>query len=177
MNKKLLVMTLLAGASFTSMVHAVDGQGTLAITGEIIEAGCNIDSGSKDIKVLMGKISKTAFTQAHDTAGAKPFEIKLTNCPSGITGASIRFSGTPDTKNKQVLGVTAGSGTAIGVGIGLYGADGTTLIPLGDNSPVQTKVGTAVTFSFYAKYIATAALAGITAGKADANATFTIVYN
>lgn len=34
-----------------------------------------------------------------------------------------------------------------------------------------------MTFSFYAKYIATAELAGITAGKADANATFTIVYN
>ncbi|MFI0488956.1 MAG: fimbrial protein [Yersinia sp. (in: enterobacteria)] len=136
MNKKLLVMTLLAGASFTSMVHAVDGQGTLAITGEIIEAGCNIDSGSKSISVPMGKISKTAFTQVGDTAGAKPFEIKLTNCPSTITNPSIRFAGKADIKNRQVLEVTGG---AVGVGIGLYEADATTIIPLGVKSAEKKK--------------------------------------
>lgn len=173
MNKKLLVMTLLAGGSFTSMVHAVDGQGTLAITGEIIETGCNIDPGSKSISVPMGKISKAAFTNAGDTAGAKPFEIKLTSCPIGITRASIRFFGTPDKDDIKVLKVS----TATGVGIGLYEADGATIIPLGDNSAVQTKVGDAVTFSFYAQYIATVEPSKITAGEANANATFTIVYN
>jgi major type 1 subunit fimbrin (pilin) len=175
MNKKLLVMTLLAGGSFTSMVHAADG--TLAITGEIIDAGCDINSGNKNISVPMGKISKTAFTQAGDTAGVKPFEIKLTNCPPAITGASIRFSGKPDTKNKQVLEVTAGSGTAKGVGIGLYDADRTTLIPPGGSSTAQTKAADVMTFSFYAKYIATVEPSKITAGEANANATFTIVYN
>ncbi|QNQ55470.1 fimbrial protein [Serratia liquefaciens] len=167
-------MTLLAGAVFSFGAYAADG--TITITGEIIDAGCNINGSgtSPNIPIVLGQISKTGFTDAGDTSGAKAFDIRLSSCPSSITGATVSFSGPADTANNQILAVTGG---AAGVGVGLYEENATTLIPLGTSSVSKTLTANAADFRFYAKYVATAAQGGIKAGQANANADFTINYN
>jgi len=175
MNNKIFALALLTGSAFTSSVFAADG--TINITGEIIDAGCNINgsgSSSAVVPVTLGKIAKTGFTNVGDTSGAKSFDISLTDCPEGISSATVRFSGPVAAGNNRVLAVTGG---AEGVGVGLYESDSTTLIPLGSDSAAKTVNADSMNFRFFAKYIATAVPADISAGPANATADFAISYN
>ncbi len=65
---------------------AVDG--TITITGEIIDSTCKINGADPPAHILVNlpKIATTALKDKGDVAGATVFLIKLTECPTSLTG-------------------------------------------------------------------------------------------
>jgi len=162
--------TIFSGMS--SLSYASDGN--LNFTGEITNNPCTVvgDSGA-NVNVMLGKVSQTSFANAGDEAAATSFALKLTNC-SNVTSAQVSFDGASDAVNKSLIKLSAGADAATGVGIGIYEANGSTLIPLFSKSKeVAVKEG-AAQFDFVAKYVATSK--DVKAGSANGSATFTVAY-
>ncbi len=65
------------------------------------------------------------------------FAIDLQNCGSTASGVTVSFSGAADSRNTDLLALTAGESDASGIGIALYDQN-KTLIPLGQESDVVT---------------------------------------
>lgn len=170
-NKLLFLM-------FFAATPALAADGTINFTGEILESACQVDTSSANQTVELGKVSASAFDQSGATAAATKFDIKLTNCPTtdgSPTIASVKFDGTNNTTNPDILALT-GTSTAKDVGIAIYEKDGATLIPMSNKSQDNTidTTSSAVTLSFIAKYMSTAAKVG--AGTANGTTNFTIIY-
>lgn len=167
----MLIATTLSPIS----AYAVDG--TINFTGTILNAACTVDPGSVTQTVSLGTVNKAEFVNAGDAVSSGPITITVGDCDPAVTRVAVRFDGPLAAGNTELLGLT--SGGAAGVGIGIYEADGSTLVPLGTKSAGITAPATAATadMNFVAKYVATAANAGITAGVANAVATFTLDYN
>ena len=171
--KQRILALLVAAAAISPVAHAADG--TVKFTGKILDSACTVDASTKDQTVALGQIDKGAFSAAGDTAAATRFSIKLTACPATVTSAKVKFDGTADAGNNNVLALTSGTGVATGVGVQLANADGSVL-PLYTDSTSTTLSTTGVnTLDFVARYIATAAT--VTPGEADATANFTVNYN
>ncbi|OZI71906.1 fimbrial protein [Bordetella genomosp. 12] len=66
--------------------RAVDG--TITINGEITDQTCRIEGKDPphNLIVNLPKIGRTALKAVNVTAGATPFEIKLTDCPTTLNG-------------------------------------------------------------------------------------------
>ncbi|MDR0218451.1 MAG: type 1 fimbrial protein [Enterobacteriaceae bacterium] len=179
MKTKLTISSLFFSSFFMPLANAEDGQ--IEFKGKIISEACTVDTNSQKQTVDMGTINTSALNAVNKTAGAARFTIKLTNCPGSISGASARFDGQLDAKNKNYLALNnADNKAAQGVAIGIYENDSNTLIPMGTTSksnPLGKIKGSSADLDFMAKYVATLDPAGITAGSANAVANFTIVYN
>jgi len=173
MNKNLIALAIVAGSAFTSIAHAADG--TVNFTGTITDTACTVSAATKNQTVDLGTVSKTAFAAAGDTASPTKFTIVLQNCPTTVTNASVKFDGPIDANNSNLLALTAGTGIATGVGVGIYEQDASTLIPIATKSASKPVSSTAdTTLNFIAKYVATAA--SVTQGPANAATNFTISY-
>lgn len=175
MNKKLIAVAMLASAALTSAAHAADG--TINFTGNITDTACVVNTASANQNIPLGTVSDTAFSAAGDTAASKKVTITLESCPAAFTTASVSFDGTSDADNTNILALTSAS-TATGVGVALYEADGSTLIPLHTTSSaitLDTTAGAVNNLDYVAKYMSTAT--AVTAGTANASTDFTIVYN
>ena len=171
MNKKLIAIAILAGASFASVAQAADG--SINFTGNITDAACTVTPATASQSVNLGTISSGVFAAAGDVAGATRFSIDLTSCPASVTSATVIFDGPADASNSDLLAVTAGAGAATGVGVGIYEEDASTLIPVASASASKALSTTADTsFSFIAKYVATGS--AVSAGSANAVSDFTI---
>ncbi|EPT6973898.1 fimbrial protein [Cronobacter sakazakii] len=177
--KKILLMTTMAALACSSSLTwaATTGEGQVNFTGEILDAGCEVvNSQSSPLAVDLGKISKTAFTGIGSTTNITSFVLQLKNCPETVTKASIKFGGTADTDNVDVLALTGGTGAASGVGIQLVDADGTPLNLYTASADYALETGTATNnLEFGARYIQTGAT--VTAGVANGSSTFTVTYN
>lgn len=176
MKKNLMAATLAAAAVMTSAsVFADDGQ--INFTGEITDQGCKVsNTPTAPLNVAMGKISTGSFHGAGSTASATKFTLKLTECPSTVSTATIAFDGTSLNGNNTILALTGGTGAATGVGIQLSD-DSNTVVPLFMKSKAYTlKSGSeSNNLEFVARYIATAD--EVKPGAANATANFTIHYN
>lgn len=172
--KKLALIAALAATGLCPTAFAADG--TINFTGSIRDTACTVNTGSATQTVNLGTVAASAFGAAGSQASARQFAITLTNCPSAVTSASIRFDGPLASGNSSLLGLTSGTGVATGVGVGIYEKDSTTLIPIGQASSAVTLSSTGSnTLNFIAKYVSTAATVG--PGAANAAATFTVAYN
>lgn len=172
-------VTLLAVFSSAS-ISAADG--TINFKGNILDAACIVDldgAGAKTMDVLMGDVSKTAFTGTGSTAGgsasATKFNITLKNCPETVSTAKVKFDGIAYAGDNTVLALTNETGVAKGVGIQLADKSGEVL-PLFTQSASYNLVSgaNANILDFYARYIQKDA--AVTAGKANSVATFTVNY-
>lgn len=173
MNKKLIALALLAGSTFAGVANAADGN--INFTGNITSAACTITPASEIQAVALGTVSSTGLGAVGDTSAPTKFEVVLTSCPAAANSAVVKFDGRSNADNSSLLAITDGTGAASGVGIGLYEGDGSTQIPVGAESASKTLSTTAdTTFTFYAKYMATAA---VTEGSANAVSDFTVIYN
>lgn len=175
MKKNLIAVAVLASSAFGISAFAADGQ--VNFTGEIIDAGCTVvNTPSNPLEVKLGKVARTSFTQAGDTAAATGFTIQLKDCPATVGTASVKFDGTSVAGDNSVLALTQGPGVATGVGIQLSD-DANTVLPLFTPSkayPLQS--GSAINnLDFVARYIATSST--VTVGPANSMASFTINYN
>jgi major type 1 subunit fimbrin (pilin) len=156
---------------FSGLVQA-DG-GKINFNGEILDTACEIDTGSKDLDVNLGKVSKTDFSGAGSIAAETGFELKLTNCPI-VTSATIKFEGTAKDGDNKVIDVKDDVGAAGGVGIQILDAS-RNVVPLFTPSSSYDLLEGMNTLAFTARYYATAA--EVTAGPANAVANFTVNYN
>ncbi|MGV2293574.1 fimbrial protein [Trinickia sp. YCB016] len=136
---------------------------------------CDIDTGSRNISVILGDMREDKFTGIGTTSPDKTFNINL-NCtqPSGTYNAALTFSATAD--SSQVPGVIAlasDPSAAAGVGIQLL-MNGQ---PVGFNTGLGAGVATAgatLSIPMTARYYQTAAK--VKPGKANGIATFVVSY-
>lgn len=174
MKKNLLASLITATSIFAiSTVFAADG--TIDFTGEITDQACELAAGSDALKVNLGKVSKKSLPSAGSTAAATKFTIKLTNCPSSVTAASVKFDADSYLGDDSVIKIKQETGAATGVGIQITD-DVNTVVPLFTASktyPLKESVEN--NLDFRARYIAKTD--SVTVGPANGSATFTINYN
>ncbi|CAM3081385.1 putative major fimbrial subunit LpfA [Klebsiella spallanzanii] len=177
--KKTLLAAVVAGcATFSGAALADDGQ--VKFIGDIIDAGCDVVNDlSNPLEVQMGQIAKTAFSGTGSTAAEQGFDIKLENCPTTVTKASVLFSGDNVGGDNDKLQLTgAGTDPDVAEGVALQLVDGSTnsTLPLFTRSTSLTIPSTGnIDLPFRVRYIQTDAT--VVAGKANGTANFTISYN
>lgn len=174
MNKKLLPVAALIIAAPAINAYATNGK--VNFTGEIIESTCTVTSGDQNKDVFIGKYPTSAFTATGDVTASKAFTINLEKCESG--DYSLRFDGPTVAGNPNLLSVDQ----AGGVGIEILTND-EKVIPINQDASTSSpwvnvatpgdSSGTA-TFNLKARY--KSFMDKVTAGTANASATFTIEY-
>ncbi|HHQ6629759.1 TPA: fimbrial protein [Serratia fonticola] len=156
-------------------VHAADlGVVNLRMTATLVANTCTISHSSLSKTVDMGT---WATKQLVTPQGLPPvrFTINLENCGGLSSGVAVSFSGKADSDNNTLLALTTGKGAASKVAIAILDKD-RNRIPLGRASAITPLAGGAANASlvFYSQYVATAR--PVTAGAANADATFTLDY-
>ncbi|HEK1792178.1 TPA: type 1 fimbrial protein [Proteus mirabilis] len=134
--------------------------GTINFTGEITDQACTVDGSSKSL-ATKGEV-----------AGLKDFTIKLIDCPVDTTVA-VRFGGTRDASDRDILAIEQVSGGATNVGIALFEKDAVSQIKLYDDSQDVQITGTEINLDYVARYKATDAA---TPGPANGSAVYSIQY-
>lgn len=101
--KKILLASLIAGASLSSTAFAYDGQVTF--TGEIVNSTCVVetDDNSGNQTVALPKIAASALSEAGRVAGTTPFDIKIKDC--GTTSKTVKALFENDTAVDAATGV------------------------------------------------------------------------
>ena len=195
--KKIAMMMSAAGLAFAAMSAAHAAEGTINFTGDIVAASCGITGGNgtsvtggkgdQSIDVKMGKVSVDALGSPAGGGIAAGTAINLSlvcgATGKGLNTVKVRFdpaSGSGvDGNNNKLLKTT---GTAKGVGIGIYNADGA-LLNLGANETfdaplVQGGTPEAPTYkadlALRAGYVKAAA--DVEAGTANGTLPFTLTY-
>lgn len=169
-NKIILATALMAGLAGTAYAE----NGTIRFTGNIIDTACEVSTESQNQTVNLGDVGTNAFPAAGSTAAPARFTITLNNCPSSVSSASVRFDGTGDASNSQILALDSGQ-TAKNVGVAIYEQNSTTLIPIGsDSQDVTLSSEGSNELTYIAKYYATAV--PVEAGTANSMTTFSIIY-
>lgn len=145
----------------------------VSVTGNLIGNTCIVATDSKEQTVPLGAIGIKQFTGSAGVSNIKtPFTLTLEECGPTFTGVKIRFSGTPDNENPQLLKIADGGATGVAVQI----LDK-------DSAPVSLETQTVaygtpgddnVKITFYARLAATGA--PVTAGDVSAVATWTTEY-
>jgi len=162
-----LSTAMYAGAAFSDDV----GQVNIQWTANIITWGCTISSASSDMTVPLGSWSTRNFSSG-DVTSPIAFSISLSGCNSNTVAAT--FTGTSDSKNSNYLSLSSTS-TATNVAIEIKDSS-QNILPLNTLSPVTTVTSSGnATLNFFANYIGTGN--NVTAGTANADATFTLTYD
>ncbi|MFP2514402.1 fimbrial protein [Buttiauxella agrestis] len=176
MNKNLIAVAFAAVAA-VSASNAFAISGTVNFTGEILDAACTVDVASQNQTVALGAYNKSEFTTSGDVTAAKRFSIVLKDCPATVTAAHVRFDGTPEASNPDLLAIDSTvAGAATGVAINLMSADMVQL-PLHGENPYRYNLSSSAdnTLNFYAQYKST--VNTVTAGPANSVANFSVIYN
>lgn len=113
-NIKRLVFLISCMVFFLSG-HSWAYDGTINVTGNIIDGSCDIDTDSIDVN--LGDVPVSSFQQTGDQSNLVPFNITLSNCSASIKGADIMFVGVPDDNNITLLKLTQDSGVAGNVAV------------------------------------------------------------
>lgn len=167
--------TILSACCLLVAGHALASDGTIHFTGSIVDQTCTVDSGSQNLNVDLGSVAQTALNGA---AGMKAtptkFTLSLSDCPDTVAAANVKFDGTSDGVNQNLLALDSGSGIATGVGIEIADKNGTA-IPLHTASSDYTLTSTGTNnLDFVARYVSTGT--AVTSGTAEATSQFTINY-
>ncbi|WP_088143128.1 fimbrial protein [Achromobacter xylosoxidans] len=178
MNKNTLAkFALLATAAAVSQA-ALAEDGRIQFNGEIVDAPCSVSPSATNLVVPLGKVSRASMDGAagkHSTPAQ--FEIQLTDCSASAKGASVTFSGTPDSISNDVLAISNSGGlTANATGVAVEIRDALhAKIALGSASPKYFLGLGTNNLKFEAAYVSTGA--SVTPGPANATAQFTVNYN
>lgn len=171
MKKQLAILAI--ASAMTTSVFAADG--TINFTGEIIDAACDVTPTTASQIVNLGKVSDKSLGTVGNTAAATSFKIDLASCPAAVSTASVKFDGVPYNGDTSAIALTPAPGAATGVGIEIRDADGSVLPLYTASQSVTLSQAATNSLQFSAAYVAKDAT--VTAGPADATATFSVVYN
>ncbi|EEA1793999.1 hypothetical protein C9588_24490 [Salmonella enterica subsp. enterica serovar Muenchen] len=173
---KLLAVAVLSAAGM-SAASAVT-QGTLTITGNVVDQTCEVDAAQLTRTVDLGDITQGVIMAAaqHASVTSKPLTFDVTNCPASATGVGIRFDYTTDATDTQYL---ANTGNGKGVLLGITD-DADALVASGNvvnAANLDTTAGTATVNAKVQAYRTAVADTDVTAGNIASTATVTVVMN
>lgn len=168
------VLILMATAGLTLPCYASLGQINLEIKATIVAATCSVSADSKNKTIEMGTWGVKQFTATPAAGPAVPFIINLENCGAAASGVVVTFRGTPSPQNSTLLALN-GESTATHLALALLDHN-RQRISLGQPGPVYslTPGERSAALEFYAQYYATGGQ--VTAGTANADATFSVEY-
>lgn len=145
----------------------------VSVTGNLIGNTCVVAQDSVEQNVPLGTIGIKQFSRAGAVSNIKtPFTLRLEACGPTFAGVKIRFSGTPDDANPQLLKIADGGAT--GVAVQILDKE-SVLIPLNTKTTAYGTAGDdSVQMTFYAQLVATST--PVSAGDVSALATWTTEY-
>ncbi|EGB7594028.1 type 1 fimbrial protein [Salmonella enterica] len=173
---KLLAIAVLSAAGMSAASAATNG--TLTITGNVVDQTCEVDAAQLTRTVDLGDITQGAIMAVAQNASVsnKPLVFDVTNCPASAAGVGIKFDYTTDTTNTQYL---ANGGSGKGVLLGITD-DADALVAPGsvvNAANLDTTAGTATVNAKVQAYRTAATAADITAGNIASTATVTVAMN
>ncbi|QCP51171.1 type 1 fimbrial protein [Trinickia violacea] len=160
-----IAQTLAALTAVASAPAAMAADGTITFTGTLNATTCTITAGgggtgTKNIAVEMPTVSASSLSASGDTAGLKPFSIKLSGCTGDATSVATHFenSGKVDQTTNR-LKLDTGTGAAENVQIELLNKD-RSQIKIAATSGNQESQKVALTgggaqLDYHARYVAT----------------------
>lgn len=141
-------------------------------TSTITTPGCTVTNTT--INVPMGNVKRNTFTGVGYQSTPVPVNI-LMNCQPR-TQVSYRIDATADSSGvADVIAIDKPSTGTAASGVGITLTDRGNPVALGTTIPHLISAGGLMIVQLYARYYQTAPR--VTAGKADATATFTLTYN
>ncbi len=157
----------------SAVTTRVDGD---AIT--IVTPSCLVDTGSKNIPVVFGKVPQSDFKGRGTTAAERNFNIRL-KCNAGVGTQNtvyLRMDATPDPAGDAgVLRISQASGSATATGVGIQIIDGQKVpVKYGDDALVGPSKDGDYVLPYTARYFQTGNT--VTPGQANGMATFTLDY-
>lgn len=154
--------------------HADLGQINIIMTATLVSNACTVSANSRDIVINMGTWGTRQFKATPFGVPEVPFTINLEDCGAAATGVSVTFNGVEDSHDATLLSLS-GANSAKNIAIAILDSQ-KNRIAIGQSSPVLnlTPNQTSVELKFYGQYVATGG--DITAGTANADATFTLEY-
>ncbi|WP_241627658.1 fimbrial protein [Rosenbergiella epipactidis] len=171
MKKTLLIIPFLIATTFASM--STYAANSVNFVGNVYNTACTLTVGNTG-SVQMGNVLTGDFTAAGDTTRDVEFPVTFSGCPNAIPNAQIKFDGSADSVNSNLLAINTGTGMAKGLGIAIYEKNKTQILPLGTFSSSISLTGGGATANFVAKYMATSST--VSAGGANATANITVIY-
>ena len=128
-----------------------------------------------EIAVSLGTQKASQFVNVGDASTPTAFDINLTGCSASSVHINITGAADPNYTNAATNGVLATSGGATGVGIQLRRRDTSAIMKLNqDNTWTSSYTSGSLTLPLEARYIKNNV--AVTAGQANATATFTMSY-
>lgn len=157
--------------AFTVPVRGYDV--LVSVTGSVMGNTCIVAADSEEQTVPLGTIGIKQFTETGAASNIKtPFTLTLEECGPTFAGVKIRFSGTPDDDDPQLVKIAGGGAT--GVAVQILDKDSVP-IPLDTQTAAYGAAGDeTVKMTFYARLVATGA--PVNAGDVSAVATWTTEY-
>ncbi|EAZ1417769.1 type 1 fimbrial protein [Salmonella enterica subsp. enterica serovar Carrau] len=173
---KLLAIAVLSAAGMSAASAATNG--TLTITGNVVDQTCEVDAAQLTRTVDLGEITQGNIMAVAQNASVshKPLVFDVTNCPASATGVGIKFEYTTDATNTQYLENT-GNGKGVLLGIT---DDADALVAPGsvvNAANLDTTAGKATVNAKVQAYRTAAADTDVTAGNIASTATVTVVMN
>lgn len=149
------------------------GQTNLQMTATLVANTCSVSTDSTGQYVDLGHWATNWFTEGKRTWPVE-FAINIENCNGISAGVAVTFTGTTDAADSQLLALSADS-TATHVGVSILDKDKNAVTP-GISSTIYpiNKTSSRASLVFYGQYVATSDI--VTAGKANADTTFTLTY-
>ncbi|OAT49460.1 type 1 fimbriae major subunit [Proteus hauseri ATCC 700826] len=173
----LAAVLTLAFAGYANAATVTVSGGTVHFVGQIVAAGCSVDSESMNQTVEMGQVRTAAFAAKGDKSDAKDFNITLNNCDVAIA-KNVAFSFLGQTSTATDILALSGTtdGSAKNVGINIIDQSGVNLKVDGSTFGAKTAlVNGRNIIPLTARYISTGDT--VQAGQANAVATFNVQYD
>ncbi|WP_152903485.1 fimbrial protein, partial [Serratia marcescens] len=178
--KRMPLLALFSAAMLSPPLYAADG--SINVTGRVVENACAVAAESKNIMVDFGE-------QAGNTSlGGRGYSrtIRLLDCPSGAKQVKIRFEGTAISDNGSDRYIFAPDnhgqpGVAQNVGFGISHIDDSTSIKVnGESKPYELKNSGSgsennITFGVFLHWLDKSK--PIPLGEAMGTIQFSILYN
>ncbi|HBA7870665.1 fimbrial protein [Escherichia coli] len=163
------------GAAGAAQLSKNQGQGVVNFKGTVIDTPCGISPDSVDQSIDFGQISKSHLSNG-GTSVQKNLDIKLVNCDistaSAMKSVSVTFSGANVGTQKNELGTSGGTGTAIVVS----GADGKLVSFDGTSTNAKTQLKAGDNILHYSTWVKQATGGTISEGDFSAVANFNLTY-
>jgi major type 1 subunit fimbrin (pilin) len=184
---KALSSAILVAAAFSSSAFALGpasdstvSGGTIHFTGEVVDAACSVSQQTDgiDSPVALGQVKMDSLKTAGATANQTPFNIVLEDCDTTTYGnATVSFTGTATTAGDAlaVSSITTPGVAATGVGIQILDSTSAVVEPNGGASAAVTLNDGTNNLPFTAQFYSVDG--NVTAGAADADATFSVTYS
>lgn len=171
---KLLAVAVLSAVGMSAASAATNG--TLTITGNVVDQTCEVDAAQLTRTVDLGEITQGDIMAVAQNASVnnKPLVFDVTNCPASAAGVGIKFDYTTDATNTQYL---ANTGNGKGVLLGITDGADALVAPGNVVNAANLNAGNATVNAKVQAYRTAAADTDITAGNVASTATVTVVMN